>query len=233
MSSRKRLTWRALRDTSDVPFLAASSSSSTTIGMNKSCSSKRNRLVGSCISTFVSRTKIFFFMRAGTRTGASPALLGGGKAGRGSEGFRRLEDFLGVALDLHRAPFARELAGGVEQERAAVHAHVFLAVHALFADHVERLAGGAFGVGKEREGEAELGDEIIVAAHAVLGDAQDLDAGFLELGIQVAEVLAFLRAAGSVVLGIEVDNELLALEGGQLHLLVAGGRQGEVRQLVA
>ena len=49
-------TWRALRDVSEVPFLAASSSSSTVIGMNTSCSSNRNNAVGSCMSTLVSRT---------------------------------------------------------------------------------------------------------------------------------------------------------------------------------
>ena len=53
-SLMKRLTWRALRAVSDVPFFAASSSSSTVIGRNTSCSSKRNSAVGSCISTFVS-----------------------------------------------------------------------------------------------------------------------------------------------------------------------------------
>jgi len=55
-SLKKRLTWRALRATSDEPFLAWSSSSSTVIGTNTSCSSKRNSEVGSCMSTLVSRT---------------------------------------------------------------------------------------------------------------------------------------------------------------------------------
>ncbi len=56
MSSSKRLAWRALRATSVMPFLLLSSSSSVMIGTKMSCSSKRNRLVGSCISTLVSRT---------------------------------------------------------------------------------------------------------------------------------------------------------------------------------
>jgi hypothetical protein len=56
ISSRLRLAWRALRATSDMPFLLESSSSRVIIGTKMSCSSKRNRLVGSCISTLVSRT---------------------------------------------------------------------------------------------------------------------------------------------------------------------------------
>src|SRR5437879_13669754 len=59
MSSRKRLAWRALRAISEMPLLLLSSSSSVMIGRKTSCSSKRNRLVGSCISTLVSRTKSF------------------------------------------------------------------------------------------------------------------------------------------------------------------------------
>src|SRR5258706_4981850 len=59
MSSRKRLAWRALRAISEMPFLLLSSSSRVMIGRKTSCSSKRNRLVGSCIRTLVSRTKSF------------------------------------------------------------------------------------------------------------------------------------------------------------------------------
>ena len=62
-SSRKRLTWRELRATSDVPFLARSSSSKTTIGIKMSCSANRNSAAGSCINTLVSRTKSFLLLR--------------------------------------------------------------------------------------------------------------------------------------------------------------------------
>lgn len=57
ISSSMRLAWRVLRATSVVPFLLLSSSSRVMIGTYRSCSSKRNRLVGSCISTLVSSTK--------------------------------------------------------------------------------------------------------------------------------------------------------------------------------
>ena len=51
------LVCRALRATSVIPFLLLSNSSRTIIGRNTSCSSKRKRHMGSCINTFVSRTK--------------------------------------------------------------------------------------------------------------------------------------------------------------------------------
>src|SRR5690349_13081996 len=75
ISSRKRLAWRALRETSLMPFLWSSSSSSTTIGRNTSCSSKRKRLVGSCISTFVSSTKSLVAAARAARTGPSRSRL--------------------------------------------------------------------------------------------------------------------------------------------------------------
>ena len=55
-ASSRRLVWRPLRATSVMPFLWASNSSSTTMGRKMSCSSKRNRALGSCNSTLVSST---------------------------------------------------------------------------------------------------------------------------------------------------------------------------------
>jgi hypothetical protein len=55
-ASSVRLVWRPLRATSVMPFLWPSSSSSTIMGRKMSCSSKRNRLIGSCSSTLVSST---------------------------------------------------------------------------------------------------------------------------------------------------------------------------------
>src|SRR5690606_33356378 len=47
--------------------------------------------------------------------------------------------------------------------------------------------------------------------------------GLPELRMASAEVQAFGGAAGGAVLGIEVQNDLLALECGELHGLAAGG----------
>ena len=57
-SSKKRLTWRTFRATSDMPFLPLSSSSRTTMGKKILCSAKRKMEVGSCMRTLVSSTYI-------------------------------------------------------------------------------------------------------------------------------------------------------------------------------
>src|SRR5579863_318982 len=113
MSSRKRLTWRTLREASDKPFLCASSSSSTTIGRYTSCSSKRKMAVGSCISTLVSRMNRRLPVRdlpLISRDSPEAAV------GPGSETLRCFKDFLRVTGNLHLAPLLPQPAGAVQQE---------------------------------------------------------------------------------------------------------------------
>jgi hypothetical protein len=66
------------------------------------------------------------------------------------------------------------------------------------------------------ERELHLGAEGLVRAQGVARDAVDVAAGALERGVAVAEVRALLRAAGRVVFGIEVEDELLAAGAGGL-----------------
>jgi hypothetical protein len=81
-ASSVRLVWRPLRATSVVPFLWPSSSSSTIIGRKMSCSSKRNRHIGSCSSTLVSSTNSL----AGPVDLLRLARAGGCGAATGAEG---------------------------------------------------------------------------------------------------------------------------------------------------
>ena len=100
-ASSVRLVWRPLRATSVMPFLWPSSSSSTIIGRNTSCSSKRNRHIGSCSSTLVSSTNnlaaepgFFTFTGAGAgactgaRSGSATKLTAGACTGCTGSGAR-------------------------------------------------------------------------------------------------------------------------------------------------
>src|SRR6185503_17379923 len=138
-SSRKRLTWRTLRAASDKPFLPASSSSSTIIGMKMSCSSKRKIAVGSCINTLVSSTKIRRWCRS--REVVRPRLVSGSSPlGMTLERLRCFEHCVRVAGDFHLAPLLPQHAAAVDQERAALDSHVLATVHALLLPDVEQLA---------------------------------------------------------------------------------------------
>src|SRR5581483_6610761 len=221
ISSRKRLAWRALRAASEMPFLLLSSSSSVMIGRNTSCSSNRNRLVGSCISTLVSRTKSLVTARRGSFgdrrldivvLGESDPSAGCGDC---SSGFNKVEYLLDVTRHLHSAPFLADDALPVQHEGAALDATHFLAVHVLHLDDAELLAHGLVLVGEQLEGEAHLGLEALVGLQAVARDPEDRAAGLLELRMEIAEALALGGAAGRVVLGVEVQDDELGRRGGK------------------
>src|ERR1700689_2611963 len=117
ISSRKRLAWRALRDTSDNPFLLLSSSSRVAIGRKISCSSNRYRLVGSCIRTLVSSTNSLVSCREEPRVLVVGMTEVESRSGE-SECFNKIEYLLRVAWNFHTAPFMAQHPFGIDDERA-------------------------------------------------------------------------------------------------------------------
>src|SRR5882672_3008500 len=234
MSSRKRLAWRALRAISEMPLLLLSSSSSVMIGRKMSCSSKRNRLVGSCIRTLVSRTKSFAAdcrdsvrrrregadLREGSAAAAEPTCC--------SDGFNKIEHLLGVTGNLDSAPFAPENAVAVEHEGAAFDPTHLFAVH-VFHLHDPELSADFLGfVRKQLEGEAHLGLEILVRLETVARDAGNRTSRLLELRVEIAELYPLVGAARGVVLRVEIKDEQLGFDRREPELLAAGGGQHEV-----
>src|SRR5450755_864014 len=98
-----------------------------------SCSSKRNRLVGSCMSTLVSSTNSLTLdgRRVTTEAGLRwvMSLLGRGQTRKLVQRLYEFEHFLGVAGHLDAAPFARQLAAAVNHEGAALDAAHLAAIH--------------------------------------------------------------------------------------------------------
>src|SRR5512138_1599425 len=88
------------------------------------------------------------------------------------------------------------------------------AVHHLVAIRAPRRHDLAVGIGQEREREPVLRRELFVRNGAVGGDPEHDDPGLLQLLPVVAEPAGFLGAAGRVVLRIEVNDYILALEVG-------------------
>src|SRR6266852_9952294 len=125
ISSRNRLAWRALRAISEIPLLLLSSSSRVMIGRKTSCSSKRDRLVGSCISTLVSRTKSFVVDgrdARGRRAGTDLREASAAESACCSDGFNKIEHLLRVTGNFDSAPLAPEYAVAIEHEGAALDA---------------------------------------------------------------------------------------------------------------
>src|ERR1035437_3925285 len=82
---------------------------------------------------------------------------------------------------------------------------------------------------QELEGKVVLGGEGVVRRGVVPRDSEDLDAVLLQLGPPVSQAARFARAPGGVVLGIEVDEDVLAaMEVAQRDRLARASRKREI-----
>src|SRR5699024_4933944 len=77
-----------------------------------------------------------------------------------------------------------------------------------------------------------LAAEVVVLFHRIAGHADDGRACVLEVRVQVAEILAFLRAAGRVVARVEVQYQQLTGEVRRVQRAVAAGGGGKRRCVV-
>jgi hypothetical protein len=138
-----------------------------------------------------------------------------------------------VARHLHVPPDLRDPAVPVDQHGGALDAHVLAAVEALLDPQAQRRDERAALVRDEREVEAVLGAEPVVALEAVGRDPDDLRVGRRECRPTGLEILGLLGAAARVVLGVEIEHGLAALQRVAADRPPAGRRQGEGRRLVA
>jgi len=83
-------------------------------------------------------------------------------------------------------------------------------------------------VGEELKAEGVLRAPGLVAFDGVEADAEDDGVGSVILGDVALEVVGFDGAAGGLVLGVEVEDDPLALVVGEADGLVFLGGQGEV-----
>ena len=134
-----------------------------------------------------------------------------------------LEHLGGVALDLDRVPDPRDPPVGADQEGAAHDAHRHLAVELLLAPDAPGARDGAVHVRHQREGQALLGGEALVAGDGVAAHADDQRVGGLELRGEVAEVARLDGAARGGVAGVEVDDDGAAGGGGEVEGAGLGG----------
>src|SRR3990172_1435254 len=130
--------------------------------------------------------------------------------------------------NLQAAPLAADDAVPVEHEGAALDAAHLLAVHVLDLDDPEQSANLLVLVREQLERETHFLLEVLVRLEAVAGDADDVAAGTLEIGVQVPEIRPLGGAAGGIVLGVEIDDEEPRLGRGQAKLLSARARQRKI-----
>ena len=131
-----------------------------------------------------------------------------------------VKDVLGHGRCLYLFVDLFDLAFGIDHKGVAHHAHV-LAAHELFQSVavVGRCDGArghalvfTLGIAEQGEGQAVLLDELGVAFGVVFADAKHADAMGFKGRPLIAEVAGFFGAAWGVVLGIEVQNNLLSAQ---------------------
>ena len=138
-----------------------------------------------------------------------------------------------MARHLDPAPFARQHPLVIDDEGAALDAADFLPVQVLHLHDAELLADRLVGVRKQLERELHLRLEALVRPERVARDAVDVDPGFLEVLERVAEIRALLGAAGGVVAGVEVEDQLASALARESEGAAAGSGKAEILDRLA
>ena len=133
-----------------------------------------------------------------------------------------------MARHFHPAPFARHPSLLVDDEGGALDAADLSPVEELVLDDAEGAARLLVRVGQKLEWKLLLGLESFVRLHRVARDAVDVDAGAAELLVQVAKIATLRRAAGRVVLRVEVEDQALAALIREPERAAAGAGKTEV-----
>src|SRR6266849_6816446 len=142
-------------------------------------------------------------------------------------------DLADVAVHFHLAEDRLELAGFVDDERAALDAPVGLPVHVLLLVDPVGLRDLTVLIAQQGEGEAVFLDELLMGLGVVHADAQHDGVSLLDRAQGVPKATRFLGAPRRVVLGVEVEHHLFAFEALQADRLAVLVGQGEVGGLVA
>ena len=87
-----------------------------------------------------------------------------------------------------------------------------------------------FGVGDQLEGQLQVLLEFFMRRHVVARYAKHDRAGFHKIFVVVTELHGFRGAAGSVVFGVKVQNNVLTGKGLRCELHTAGCKRFKVRE---
>src|SRR5438105_7012154 len=150
------------------------------------------------------------------RTSAARSYCGGNRTSA-LQGLDEVQHFFGVSGHLDAAPFLRNLAVAIDDERASLDAAHFLAVHVFHLDDAEFAAQLFIRIRDEFEGKPHLRLESLVRLERIARASDDDGAKLAELGIEIAKLRAFVRAARRVVLRIDVEHHRMSFLRRQLE----------------
>ena len=146
---------------------------------------------------------------------------------------QQFEKLFGCCLGLHFHYLVGHCAGIVCDEGGAYDSHVFASGHLFLLPYAGKLTECGLCVGYKGKLQTEFVAEFHMARLAVLAHSDHLISHFLENFEIVAEVAGLGCAAGCIVLGIEVDDEVLAGVVGKSYLFSIGILAEQVGKFVA
>ena len=145
----------------------------------------------------------------------------------------RLEDSFDVAVDAHLGEDGGDTPVLINDEGRALDAQETAAVERFLLVDAVRLRYRRVRVAEEGKGEVELLGEPLVGRRVVAADPQDHNAGLGERRKVILEAAGLPRAAGRVVLGIEVEHDGFAPQVGECHRMAVSRLEGEVRRRIS
>lgn len=104
----------------------------------------------------------------------------------------------------------------VDDKSAALDAHHFFAVHIFFFDHIKQTTGLFTFIRQKLKTKTVFALKLIMGFHGVPRDSEHNRIRLFKLLEQLRELLAFQGAAGSVILGVKVQNHFSASVFGQI-----------------
>ena len=129
----------------------------------------------------------------------------------------------------HLAPVLPDFPVRPDPHGGADHARDNLAIHLFFTKGAILCHYLFIRIAQQGERNVEFGNKFLVGRLAVGRNPQYDCIKFLEFAIKVTESLGFLGSPGSIVFGIEVENDVFALEILQRHFFAVFVRQCECR----
>src|SRR5439155_15700366 len=124
----------------------------------------------------------------------------------------RLEDLSRMFLRLDYRPDLADAPVAPDPKRNPMRPQVLAAHEGFLAPNSVGLNDFSIFIRQERERELELGDKLVMGLHRVGADPNDAHPALLERGEGIAKRARLLRAAGSVILWIEVEDDVLPFE---------------------
>src|SRR5919204_2208352 len=129
----------------------------------------------------------------------------------------RFQHLVRVPFRVHSPHLLGESPVGVDHEGRALDAHELLAVHVPLSPDAVVLRDAMVAVGEQRERQVVLPLEALVGALVVGADAEHDGAPLAEGVVGVADPAGLSRAAGGVVLGVEVEDDRPPAQSGELY----------------